>query len=873
MRFITGLLWFAISFLFASPQCVLFLYKREPLSDYLLQAYDWVVLPPENETPESLEERRFYLKKHAKLLAYLPVGELRKEEGELFKELHIGKVERWGSKAVDFRSPAYREWLLKRARELVKRGFDGFFLDTLDTYRAFAPKEEWESYEKALEELIRELRRRFPEKLLVLNRGFEVLPKVEELVDAVVVESLFMGLEGPVKEEDRAWLLERLKGLKVPVIVVDYVPPEEQELRREVAEKIRSLGFIPYVADGSLSEPGYSCPLLPRRVLLVYEDDLPLYSVANRLYQLPLEYLGFIPELVRPEELKPVTREGGYAAAVAVNLSEKGKEFEEWVLKTVKRGVKVFFAGSVPLSEETLKKLGVEADGLLEEKPEKVESALPYYEAPYAPPPKMRLLKPLKGKALLKVKVKGEEYAPLALTPWGGYAQSGALVNEEGLWVLNPFLVLKEALKPPPLAPDFTTENGRRLLTVHVDGDGFTQLSEVKRGAYASEVIRDEVIKAFPVPHTVSVIEGEIAPWGVHPDEAPKLEEIARSIFSLSFVEPASHSFSHPFTWNPEDPHAQYLPYGYNLPIKGYKLDYRREIEGSLKYLEERLLDEKRPRVFQWTGYCNPVRWQVRLTYKLGVFNANGGDTSATFEKPFLKFVSPSGVNYGLYFHVYAPVQNENVYTNQWTYPLWGYQKVIQTFKLTEEPYRLKPVSIYYHFYSGQKLAPLKALKKVYRWALSQEVIPLYLSHYVASVLDFRGVALRKEGDAYRVLGSGHLRTLRVPSQLGFPDPLKSKGLVGFRKVKDYYYLHLDGSGDYLIYFSSQKPYFYLVSSNGRVEYFKKEGNKLLLKLKAFVPLEAELGGRCKVFLKGKEVKGKLKLKEKEALLEALCPY
>ena len=85
-----------------------------------------------------------------------------------------------------------------------------------------------------------------------------------------------------------------------------------------------------------------------------------------------------------------------------------------------------------------------------------------------------------------------------------------------------------------------------------------------------------------------------------------------------------------------------------------------------------------------------------------------------------MKNIGPSGVNYGPYFQVYAPVQNENIYTNLWTGPFWGFLNVIQTFELTENPRRLKPISIY-HFYSGQKLASLNALKRVYEWAISRE--------------------------------------------------------------------------------------------------------------------------------------------------------
>ena len=43
---------------------------------------------------------------------------------------------------------------------------------------------------------------------------------------------------------------------------------------------------------------------------------------------------------------------------------------------------------------------------------------------------------------------------------------------EYARWVIDPFAFLTQALQLPPMpVPDTTTENGRRLLLAHVDGD------------------------------------------------------------------------------------------------------------------------------------------------------------------------------------------------------------------------------------------------------------------------------------------------------------------------------------------------------------------------------------------------------------------
>jgi len=40
------------------------------------------------------------------------------------------------------------------------------------------------------------------------------------------------------------------------------------------------------------------------------------------------------------------------------------------------------------------------------------------------------------------------------------------------------------------------------------------------------------------------------------------------------------------------------------------------------------------------------------------------------------------------------------------------FERVIETFKLTDEPIRFKPVDIYYHFYAGTKPASIVALQR-----------------------------------------------------------------------------------------------------------------------------------------------------------------
>lgn len=144
----------------------------------------------------------------------------------------------------------------------------------------------------------------------------------------------------------------------------------------------------------------------------------------------------------------------------------------------------------------------------------------------------------------------GQKHIPFAITKWGGYAISSSFLNSETeYWTYDPMKIFKLIFNIKFPIPDTTTENGRRIITAHIDGDGFFGDSELDPSRTNGEIIRDEILKRYKIPHTVSIIEGETAPWGLYPSKSHRLENIAKSIFRLPYVEVASHSFSHPFDW------------------------------------------------------------------------------------------------------------------------------------------------------------------------------------------------------------------------------------------------------------------------------------------------------------------------------------
>ena len=199
----------------------------------------------------------------------------------------------------------------------------------------------------------------------------------------------------------------------------------------------------------------------------------------------------------------------------------------------------------------------------------------------------------------------------------------------------------------------------------------------------------------------------------------------------------------------------------------------------------------------------------------------------------------------GGHTQIYAPAQNENVYTNLWRGPYYGFRRVIDYFRFTDSPRRLKPIGIYYHFYSGTKTAAIKALHDVYAWAREQETFPVWASEYAATVRGFEQASLARRLDGrWLFRGLGALATVRLPTALGWPDLDKSEGVVGVRDLPQGRYVALAPAKNPSLALSAAAPRGpYLLASNAAVTSFERSDAGLSLHLRGHMPVEVEIGG------------------------------
>ncbi|KKN82367.1 hypothetical protein LCGC14_0310270 [marine sediment metagenome] len=825
----------------AGPASVAFWYAAHPPLPELVQ-FDWVVLEPAHLDNKNLT---FLVDQGVLPFAYLSVGELGQYEAEVEPSLLESAAsevrnEAWESQVMDLTQPAWRRYVLKRAEELHSQGYAGLFLDTLDSFMLL-PEARHVQQRDALVSLLRDLNRRYPDLRLFFNRGFEVISDLQGIPVAVAVESIHAGWDPlggeyrAVPPEDREWLAGKLKPLQasnIPIVAIEYLPPQRREEARQLASRLVDEGFIPFVSTPEFDYLGVgSVEVVPRRIALLYDPR------EGELWKSPghvslgglLEYLGYRVDYLAVDGNLPRQRAAGLYAGVIIWMSsgspQDSYDFNTWIEARLDEEVPLAFVAGLPIDNAALlRRLGLRLSSRQVAQGAQIlehdASLLGSFEAPLVP--RTRGLLPVSmmdhgpSAALVITDGAGEQYTPVAVGKWGGIALA-PYVYEEGVdsrrWILNPFAFLQRTLRLQPLpAPDTTTENGRRIATVHIDGDGFPSRAEMPGTPYAGRSVLEMFIQPHPLLTSVSVIEGEIGPRGMFPYLAAELEPIARRIFALDKVEVASHSFSHPFYWQPDKARLRedFQPqYGLNMAIPGYEtLDFEREIIGARDYINSRLTTPEKPvKMIFWSGDALPDAATVRLAYDAGLLNVNGGATSITRADPSLTKIYPllRPTDGGL--HVYAPIINENLYTNLWQGPYYGFRNVIDTFELTDAPRRLRGLHLYYHFYSGTKQASIKVMDGIYQHMLDQQPISLWMSDYVRRVhgLYYSSLARTTDG-AWQVRSLQGMRTLRLDPALGWPDLVASKGVAGVRELPQGRYIHLSGDQALLVLRPERDP-------------------------------------------------------------------
>ena len=236
----------------------------------------------------------------------------------------------------------------------------------------------------------------------------------------------------------------------------------------------------------------------------------------------------------------------------------------------------------------------------------------------------------------------------------------------------------------------------------------------------------------------------------------------------------------------------------YDVPRAFYTgpFDINFEVQGSVDTIQQFLPTGKRVELLQWSGDTRPFADAIAQTRRIGLFNLNGGDSRFDREFNSLSWVSPVGREVGGQRQIYSSSSNENTYTNLWKGPFYGFGYLEQTLRRTETPWRLKPINIYYHNYSGERLASLNALRKNFAYARSQKITPVTASHFAAIGDGFYTTVFENIGkQRWRIKNRGRLQTIRFDqATFNAIDFKQSQGVIGQMHFQGSLYVHLDAA-------------------------------------------------------------------------------
>jgi hypothetical protein len=740
----------------AAPRTAFYYGARVP-SDLIL-AYDQVVVEPDHVT--NLEA---FGAGSARPVAYLSIGEVARASArskQIDEAWVLAENSAWASRVMDLESPGYQAWLLSRFEQLWAQGYRGFFLDTLDSYRLAAAARRDAGLRRGLVQIIRGLAQRHPGARLLLNRGFEVLPELKDVVSGVVAESLFDRWDAatqsyrPVPELDRRWLVAELTRVRdelgLPVTVIDYRPEAERPQARETARKIAALGFEPWVTNATLDGIGIgSLEILPRRVLILHDSASEAGATpdAVRFLAPVLEYLGYVPEPRRvPQNIAELTLDAGYQGVITWFSSAPAAGYADWMAAWQRRGVRfvLFGAPGFDIAGPRGGALGLSLVAPASASPARVvaRDALVGFEAePPARPfdgPLVALADAPGNRVHLRLRdAKGREGVAVATTAWGGFALSHVLAVRglagERAWVIDPFSFLRRALSLPDAPmPNVTTHNGRRLALLLVRPEGLATLAGHGQPTNAA-ALGAWLAREYPWPHAVATRPSDPAAPLSAADAAA-----AQSLLELPFFE--------------------------------------------------------------------------RADLAPGRTRARGGRGTLT---------EVSGLTAG--GEVVGPIALDSLFLPSGGSQAYPYRDVLQTFEYTDAPRRLAPLLVDYHGYLLGSPGGRAALGRILATLAQSEPYPLFVSEYAARVRAFAEVVVARALDgSFHYFGGQALRTVRSPLWLGWPRELGAGSAVVVRRGPDGIYSSFAAEGPRQLTLGAEAvrtPH--LAQANGRVLAFE----------------------------------------------------
>lgn len=391
-------------------------------------------------------------------------------------------------------------------------------------------------------------------------------------------------------------------------------------------------------------------------------------------------------------------------------------------------------------------------------------------------------------------------------------------------WRVDPFYLFRRAFNTDVLPKlDPTTASNRRVVFALVDGDGWTERSNLfhyrEQGATAADVLYREVLFRYPsLPFSVAPIGMDLDPE--RPGTA-RARRIAADVFSLPNVMPGLHSFSHPLRWktptasdassevpvalvdlprNWSDLLGDYLPASWRPAAPTTTLeesaraatspvDLALEFDKAHTVVESVLTTLKPIPLFHWTGDGIPHADALQQAARRGWLTISGGPV---MPRGYFSYstVAPFGFVEADSLQVYLGNENETDILAGWP----SAEALRRRLAATETPRRVSPLALYFQVGCASDTRRLNTLRTAIETVLKETSIPTWPHHYAGAVAGFQSAEILAAGhNAWRIRNRGMLNSIRFDGAgQRQVDVAKSVGVLAQWRENDSLYVALD---------------------------------------------------------------------------------
>jgi uncharacterized protein (TIGR01370 family) len=207
------------------------------------------------------------------ILGYISVGEIESTSPYFSilksKGLVLQENKNWkGSYYVDLRNPLWARIIIEEIIPKVLRdGFDGVFLDTLDNSIELERTNHVRNrgMSDAAVHIVEAVRMHYPSIQIMVNRAYPILPSIASNIDMVLGESVlgdynfdkktYGRVEPALYQQQVQWLqAAKQYNRKLKIYTLDYANTANASAVAEIYRIQRANGFIPYVASVGLDK-------------------------------------------------------------------------------------------------------------------------------------------------------------------------------------------------------------------------------------------------------------------------------------------------------------------------------------------------------------------------------------------------------------------------------------------------------------------------------------------------------------------------------------------------------------------------------------------------------------------------------------------